>query len=53
MTKKLRKSLENIRDAIGNEARDLSNKEYVELFEELLTDAEGWKMELAEMEGDE
>lgn len=42
------KRVENIRDAIAEASTGLSDEEYTELFETLISDADGWRDDLSE-----
>lgn len=47
---KIQDALEEIRTTLANVSEPLSKAEYKELLEELMADAEGWRMELQELE---
>lgn len=53
MNKTAAEAIRRIRDFISEESRHLPRKEYALLLEELLSEAEGWKMEKEEAEDDE
>ena len=50
MKSKVEVAVEFVRTAKDTAGRSLSTKQYREFLEELLADAEGWKMELEEGE---
>lgn len=50
---KVSRAVQSVRNAVSKASTGLSDKEYVQFFEELLADAEGWKMDLNEREKEE
>jgi hypothetical protein len=44
--------LEIVRNAVAQPTAGLAGKDYRDFMEELLSDADGWRMELEEMEDD-
>jgi len=46
----IEKRVQKVRDAVSEASEGLKGKEYRQFLETLLSDAEGWKMELEELD---